>query len=135
MDILKWRTAYETGVSEMDEQHKKLITTINVMYRIVRDSDTDESMDGVLAQINEYASVHLKDEEALLVEHGYPDLDAHVALHNEYKEKIESLSAEVQEKHGAANKNIYLFLRDWWVNHIVKEDKEYGSFLNEKGVK
>ncbi|WP_153305883.1 hypothetical protein [Desulfogranum mediterraneum] len=36
MDQLKWRSSYETGIREMDEQDQHLFSLINTMYRVIR---------------------------------------------------------------------------------------------------
>ncbi len=119
----------------MDEQHRKLIDLINTMYRVMRKDEGPEQIDTVLKEMSEYASGHLRDEEALLQENGYTDFDSHLALHKEYLIKMEELREEWDKDKTSGAQNIYTFLRQWWLGHIVEEDQKYGPFLTEKGVK
>lgn len=135
MDIIKWRSSYETSIPSMDEQHRKLIDLINTMYRVMRKDEGPEQIDTVLKEMSEYASGHLRDEEALLQENGYTDFDSHLALHKEYLTKMEELREEWDKDKTSGAQNIYTFLRQWWLGHIVEEDQKYGPFLTEKGVK
>lgn len=134
VDIIKWRSSYGTGIPSMDEQHRKLIELINTMYRVMRKEEGEDSIDAVLDEMSEYASNHLRDEEALLQENGYTDFDNHLALHKEYLRKMEELRAEWGKDKTSGAKNIYSFLRHWWLGHIVEEDRRYGLFLTEKGA-
>jgi hemerythrin len=134
MDILKWRTSYETGIPSMDVQHQRLISLVNQMFRIMRNQEGDAALDTVLGEMSDYAVKHLKDEEALLGEHGYPDLKEQESDHAKYLEKMKDLFSQLEKDRQATAKEIYTFLRFWWINHIVGIDKKYGPFLKEKGV-
>lgn len=136
MDILKWRSSYETGIPSMDEQHKKLIDLVNTMYRVMRGSENISSVDEVLEEMEKYAQIHFRDEEELLQKHNYTAFESHIAAHQIYREKIAVLLKEMKEdesRKGTVEKQLYSFLRQWWIEHIVQEDKEYGAFLKEKG--
>lgn len=134
MDILKWRESYETGVVQMDEQHKRLIQLVNQMYGIIRDKKGFESLDEILKEMSEYAEQHLRDEEALLEKYGYPELNSQKKSHQEYLVKIDDLLFSVKADKNSGAQELYIFLRHWWIAHIVGEDVKYGSFLREKGV-
>ena len=56
----------------MDEQHRKLIELINMMYHVMRKEEGPEKIDTVLDEMSVYASSHLREEEALLQANGYP---------------------------------------------------------------
>ncbi len=136
MDILKWRSSYETGIPSMDEQHKKLIKLVNGMYRVVRGSEDVSIVDEVLKEMEEYAEVHFTQEEVLLKDYDYPEYESHCASHDVYREKLAQLLAKMQGgevKDGSVQEELYIFLRHWWIGHISQDDKEYGAFLKEKG--
>jgi hemerythrin len=135
MEILKWRESYETGVEQMDAQHKKLIQLVNQLYSILRQKDGLDVLDTILQEMSDYAEQHLRDEEALLQQYDYPELNRQKLSHQEYYETMHELFAEMEvDKYEAAQK-IYRFLRKWWIDHIVGEDKEYGQYLREKGIR
>ena len=134
MDILKWRTSYETGVSSMDAQHQRLIGLVNQMYNIMRNNEGNYALDTILQKLSDYAVSHLKDEEALLREHSYPDIDEQELNHAGYLEQMKKLYSELEKDREKATKEIYTFLRFWWINHIVGIDKKYGPFLLKEGV-
>jgi hemerythrin len=118
----------------MDEQHRKLIELINNMYHVMRKEEGPEKIDTVLDEMSVYASSHLREEEALLQANGYPEFENHLTLHKKYLQKVEELRVEWDNDKISGPKNIYSFLRQWWLGHIVEEDQKYGSFLTEKGV-
>jgi hemerythrin-like metal-binding protein len=134
MDLIKWRESYNTGIRSMDIQHQKLIELINELYKELRKEGANESVEDVLIQMKTYAEKHLQVEEGILATNGYPDVENHIAIHQSYRDRLTTLIAESKKDHEAAVKNTYAFLRQWWMAHIVVEDKKYGEFLKSKGV-
>ncbi len=135
MDLIKWRTSYETGIPSMDDQHRKIIELINTMYRVMRQTEGTEVLDSVIDEMTAYANGHLQNEEDLLQANGYDQFFNHQILHMEYKKKVEELREDWNLDKASGPSNIYSFLRHWWLGHIVEEDKKYGPLLIEKGVK
>ena len=75
-----------------------------------------------------YVELHFKAEEALMVEAGYPAFEEHITLHRKLAEKTRKLSLNLNKIN---DPNILLeFLKNWWLNHINKEDKKYAPFVN-----
>jgi hemerythrin len=118
----------------MDMQHQKLIELINELYKALRKEETHESIEEVLIEMTTYAEKHLQVEEDILEANGYPDFRNHITIHQSYRDQLTTLMAESKKEHEAAIKSTYAFLRQWWMAHIVAEDKKYGEFLKSKGV-
>lgn len=135
MDIIKWRQTYETGIGSMDVQHQKLIDLINALYKMIRNETSNDSIMEILDEMSSYTERHLREEESLLQANDYPDLSNHIDLHHNYREKVKELIAESKNGNETTVKNAYAFLRQWWMKHIVTEDRKYGDFLKSRGVK
>lgn len=118
----------------MDEQHRKLIDLINTMYRVIRNEEGVEKIECVLDEMSEYARTHLQQEEALLQKYGYADFEEHFALHKHYLQRMEEFRKQWAGDKTVGARDIYSFLRQWWLGHIVEEDQKYGPFLTEKGA-
>ena len=118
----------------MDEQHRKLIDLINKMYRVMRKEETTATIEEVLDEMGKYAAHHLREEEALLQANNYEEFAEHSAGHQSYLNKMTELLAEWKTGDADTAKDIYTFLRKWWMDHIVVEDQKYGVFLKGKGV-
>jgi hemerythrin-like metal-binding protein len=134
MDIINWRESYSTGINSMDVQHQKLIELINELYKIMRKEKSSEAIRTVLDEMVTYADNHLQEEEAILETNGYPDRVNHIAIHQSYRDQLKILMDEFSEENEETVKDTYIFLRKWWLGHIVAEDQKYGEFLKSKGV-
>lgn len=132
MNIIKWRDTYSIGVEAMDLQHKTIIELINTLYNEIRNEESEQSNDKILEEMANYAEKHFKEEETLLETSKYPDLDNHKAIHQQYRDSLKSLVEKSKNSDDTAMKDVYTFLRQWWTQHIMTEDQEYGKFLKPK---
>ena len=131
-----WNDSYSVGIEEMDKQHKKLLRLIeSIKWVVTNDRGTDFSID-ILRELRAYTLFHFADEEELLLKYEYPGYSSQIAQHNFFIEKLTVYLKEIHDgKITQTLDDIYTFLMDWLLVHIMKQDKNYGEFLNKKGVK
>lgn len=65
---------------------------------------------------------------------GFPGLGAHYAAHREILEKILQAAQRVQDGEQLKMRPLLLNLRDWYIAQIEEMNREYGPWLNERGV-
>jgi hemerythrin-like metal-binding protein len=66
----------------------------------------------------------------------YPDAEAHCAMHAELRQKVFDYRRQIQEKDAThLARTMADFLRDWLTQHILVEDRKYGAFLFDKGLR
>ena len=84
-----------------------------------------------------YQKVDTLSESAVLDCEGPPALtrEAHKAQHVKMIKRVEEVLAEYQQDKDSAMNNALEYLSDWLINHINGTDKEYSSYLIERGVK
>lgn len=119
---MKWQKKFETGIKEIDEQHKKLIEMIN---SVEKSFDLKE----LFSELIEYSRVHFTTEEALFKEYDYPKSREHILEHQKIIQNILKLEGEDLESN-----EIKETLMDILENHLLTFDKEYVKFFKEKGV-
>jgi hemerythrin-like metal-binding protein len=67
-----------------------------------------------------------------MAEHNYPDIDAHMKLHNTFITKIDDFQKAVLEGQLRVNMDIMTFLRDWLTKHIKGSDQQYGRHIKQQ---
>ncbi len=63
----------------------------------------------------------------------YPGLHAHKNGHHDLTRQVEQFVQRYNRGELALNVHLLTFLRDWLVNHIQKEDRQYGPWVNQCG--
>ncbi len=122
-----WDIQKNIGVTILDEQHRGIVATINSLYYFIQHGHGLEALQPTLEILGKYIGFHLKTEEMFLEECHFPDIDDNLLMQKHVLNSIRRVSNEA-----SLNKDPELFLKfikNWWVNHIHKEHKEYSKYL------
>jgi hemerythrin len=125
-ETLHWKPDYETGVREIDLQHRFFMDLINRLHEELIGATDSDYRAALFEELSNYARFHFVSEENLMFKFGYPDLDHHRMMH---RQLIDELSWRAQEKSYDA---ILEFLVRWFIAHTVEEDCRIGQFLAAK---
>jgi hemerythrin len=131
---MSWSSALSVGVKEFDEQHKVLVTMVNDLHAAMMGGKGNQVLGPILGSLIEYTQTHFAGEERLLAQHGYGALAHHRAEHAKLVQQVVALQQKFQTGKGALTIEVLSFLKDWLVTHIQGEDRQYGAFLNGRGV-
>lgn len=134
MKKIIWSDQFSVGVNELDEQHKELIKMINKLLDNQNAHVNSEVISDLLGNMRLYMENHFEYEDKLLKEYGYPNLEQHKEMHEEYGDEFRELIISVMNRNTDAPENMLINLSDWWTNHILHEDMKYRSFFKEKGI-
>lgn len=129
-----WKDEYSVNITAIDLQHKRLVNLINELFEAMQTGQGAAALGKVLDGLLNYARTHFTAEENLMREHGFPGLEAHVKLHQDFTARIGELHAQFKDGRMTSALGISTFLKDWLVKHILGTDKQYTAFLNAKGV-
>lgn len=129
MPIIKWRDSYSVGVEQFDNEHRKLVELANKMFVVVRDKQGIMALSDSVARLIDYTQFHFASEEAAMEKANFPDLKAHKQLHKKLGQEVTVFRERLQTEGEAVSTEVYHFLRDWLLVHIVEEDKKYTHFL------
>jgi len=135
MALITWSNMLSTGVSEQDNQHKKLIDLINQLNDAMQAGHGNEVMGKVLSELVNYTVFHFGYEEKLMAQHKYEDSPAHKNEHAKFVQTAGDLKKKFDSGSAVISVEIMNFLRDWLTSHIMKTDKKLGQALNKLGVK
>ncbi|MCX8028178.1 MAG: bacteriohemerythrin [Thermodesulfovibrionales bacterium] len=137
MPLLSWGSLFETKITEIDNQHKKLVELLNQVHDAVQNKKGKEIMNKALTDLVSYTKTHFATEEKYMTQYNYPDLAKHKKEHEDLAKKV----ADFQQKYAKSSddpllvQELSIFLKSWLTNHIVGTDKKYAPFLISKGLK
>jgi hemerythrin-like metal-binding protein len=134
MALLAWGEENSVGVQAMDEQHKQLFAILNELHEAMMQGRAHRLTSTLLRKLADYTKTHFTAEEALLQRTRFPGLAAHRVQHLNLVRQVQELSRRQERGEITVNLHLLTFLRDWLMQHILQEDKAYGSWLNRHGV-
>lgn len=138
MPFITWQESYALGISEIDSQHQKIVELINRLFQIFSEHkiEDEKGLEAILQELTDYANYHFSTEEKYFSLFSYPQAAGHIAMHNQYRTKIDEFKTKfATEKTETIFFNLTNFLQDWWIWHINNLDREYVPLFQEKGVK
>lgn len=127
---MKWKDEYELGIDDIDNQHKKLIEIINNYNHSISDSNTNsiEEIGQIIIYLINYTCFHFKAEEIWMAKLDYPDIDTHMAIHQDLIDKLRDILLKIKRKESYTPIEFYYFLMSWLNDHILGEDLKIGKF-------
>jgi hemerythrin len=131
---LEWDKGLETGNEIIDNQHRELVRLTGVLVEACAEDKSSEVLGGALAFLADYTVRHFADEEALQLECGFPEYEAHKKLHEDFKVTVGELAARYAEEGSTevlASAVDTVVIR-WLLNHIKQEDFKIAEFIHSK---
>lgn len=132
MAVIRWRDTYDTGVEAVDIEHRKLVELVEAMHISIRDNEPKDTVDRVINEIVEYTQDHFKNEESLMQNELYPELDEHKQEHQKLIEEVGIFKERLMNNFPDGRQDFYRFLREWLINHILGSDKKFGAYVSSK---
>ncbi len=134
-NYVEWKQEYSVGIDSIDQQHMKLLNLINQLQTAVDYSTGEQFEREALDELVDYTKTHFSYEEGLMRDNDYPDFIEHKAQHERMFKKVEEVLSVYEQDHETAMLNAAEYLKEWLIGHINGTDKQYSSYLIEKGVK
>ena len=130
MALIEWQTEFETGVREVDHEHRELVDLINVLHSKIGSNAGKEVIGGFLGEVFEKISAHFALEETVMRKHRYDEYAAHKADHEKLLDDIRDIMdahesgafVDYEEALGRA-------VRDWFVDHFKSKDARLHKML------
>ena len=131
MDKIIWLEEFSVGDGALNSQHMYIIDLINRLIDCQNNGVSAQEISSIMSEISDYSRYHLEYEESLLQEINYSEFTEHKALHLKYLEKTQDYSLKSYNSSSEVTSEILVFLKDWWLNHILVEDMKYKSVIKK----
>ncbi len=129
--LVVWDEAYATGKPQIDNQHKTMINTINLLDAAVKVGKGRSVLAFTLQNLAEYSVFHFSTEEGFMKDSSMPEemVKDHLAEHNRYIKEVTAFQRKYEEGLAELDWEIVMFLSDWWKEHIRDTDMKYRPYL------
>lgn len=128
--MINWTSEFTVKVKGFDEQHEELAMQINDLYALVYKNSNQNQVEIKLNELHDCTKAHFKKEEEMMADMKYPERFNHKATHNKLVNHLKNIKNKC-----CSGKNVYkqiLLLDDWLIDHILLEDKNLGTYLEER---
>lgn len=126
---------YMLGVESIDNQHIKLLSLIEDIGMLIKDSMKYDRYDEIAVIVNElerYTVNHFSYEEQLMLNAHYNKQFSHKAKHKFFVDQLKSINVNnVDESQFSFLVSLFDFLSAWLIDHIDKDDREFTLWIKE----
>ena len=134
MYAFQWNDCFATGLSDVDEQHHRLVDIINQFGDLVmrEEGATAVEIEEVFQELARYAKFHFSEEESLMATSRLPAqyIDTHRSKHLKFMEEVSLLYTATSGDNRVAAKGLLQFLTDWLTYHILGDDQFMASQID-----
>lgn len=132
---LEWEEKYSVGVKLLDDQHKKMFTTINSLIEILSGSPDEGKISEIINSLLEYKKFHFATEEKYFEEFKYEGTAEHIATHVLFGEKLKIIQENNKNSLITLTYELIDFLEDWLIDHLLTEDQKYKECFLKNGLR
>lgn len=130
MEFFKWKDSFNIGIGEIDQQHLEFMTLLNDYFEVLSHVKKATAGPALFDKLHSYISMHFDYEINLLKIIGYDEIGKHKAQHEYFQMRILDLENKRIQGSEESLSGVLLFLRDWFLNHILEFDRKYVPFVN-----
>ena len=125
-NTFKWDARYETGLAEVDAQHKSLVELINHLGELRAAGGSVADVTVALGALADYAEYHFSAEDALMQAAGIsPEhFTTHRREHDQFLDHINQIIEDAQGDVMLAIDLLLRYLVKWLAFHILGQDTE-----------
>ncbi|CAK0766519.1 two-component system, sensor histidine kinase [Gammaproteobacteria bacterium] len=122
----RWDAKYETGLEEVDTQHRALVDIINRLGGLRIDGANNADIATTLNFLADYAKHHFASEEAMMKSIGVSreHYETHCRTHQLFFNQVSRIVEEARGDATVATDRILHYLVKWLAFHILGQDTE-----------
>ncbi|WP_395019042.1 bacteriohemerythrin [Dongia sp.] len=128
---ITWMDVLETGVPELDAEHRALIDQCNILISLMQGSGPWARVVAAARELALSCHAHFRTEEALLDQYDFPRLDRHKAQHRELERRFNELVGVLSGTDGSSDEHraAALTVRGTLIDILFRHDLDYKSHL------
>ncbi len=141
MKYMEWKSSFNLNIKEIDQQHRKLVEIINLLYESLHPSTEKDELEVLVDILNKEATAinemlaytikHFKYEEELLWNNKYPEYYEHKKEHDSFTGQVEMYKNHFDSAIEVNINEMMNYLKDWLRDHILVEDKKYIPYVKK----
>ena len=130
MEFFQWKESFQIGAAEIDLQHKSFMELLNGYYDSTSGCTKDCIGQELLDRLDKYIKMHFRFEESLMQSAGYKELEHQKRQHKYFESLVSDLRVSHRKGKPDALKQALPLLRDWFLCHILEEDRKFVPYIN-----
>jgi len=132
--LFQFSPKYSVLVDDMDQEHIQIFDFVNQIHQQIKDQASIVNILQTFKRLASFTAQHFATEEALLLKHSYPGLDAQKRAHIKLLNEVGVYIEKIEQGEDVNLIGVLMFLNNWLKEHILKDDLQYGQYFQERGI-
>ena len=133
IDYIKWSNTYSLGIKLIDDQHKRLLESVNDFLNFAAENQMEEHarFKEVIAEVVEYIKVHFASEEGIMLATRFPGYEEHKKTHESFILTVIQSVRDYEAGNRLVLINFARFMKNWVFSHIAVMDVQYIDYFKK----
>jgi len=132
IEVFPWNDNFETGISQIDTQHKVLVNLINQLASHLANQADIQTLDDIFTELVDYANYHFKYEESIWAQ--YLSEDVYFIEHKKTHAKFTLSTQKLKNLQSSklaheVVEDVLSFLTHWLADHILDSDMRMSKIV------
>ncbi len=128
---MEWTSNFAIGIKEIDELHERLFIYINDVKLALKTERKRQLLLTIFPKLINDTKRYLEYEEQYMLYVRYPHVTFQKRQHEIIIKRISDLYQNLQDGKVLVGLELYSLLNQWYLTHILFEDKKLGEFYAE----
>ncbi|MFN8257492.1 MAG: bacteriohemerythrin [Bacteroidales bacterium] len=133
-DLINWNDSYSIELVIIDQQHKKWIEFINILYKSYKAKAPKADIQENISKLLDYTDYHFGFEEKYLEDFNCNTYETQKKEHASFIATIKKHFALFENGDMDVVYKLIIYLNNWVINHIQNEDKRYVECFKLNGL-
>jgi hemerythrin len=119
---------FRLGIEAVDGEHVRLVNMLNEVHELLGAGKKAEAQAFFSETLSAYVGEHFANEEKFMQSFGFPQLEDHRRVHENFKKSFQVLLPQIQQADEAAFRKALSDAFSWIITHIGKTDRKYAAY-------
>lgn len=122
---------FKLGIDLVDSEHIRLVDMLNEVHELLSAGQKEQAQKFFGEALSLYVNEHFANEERFMEQIGFPQLEEHKKVHENFRKSFYELKPLVESGDDSAFRQALTDAFTWLLAHIGKTDKKYAKFYRE----
>ncbi len=126
--LFNFDAEFRLGIEAVDNEHVKLVDMLNEVHILLSEGKKDQARQFFGETLSAYVVEHFANEERFMASIGFPQLEDHRKIHENFKKSFQALRPQIEQADDAAFRQALTDAFTWLITHIGKTDRKYATY-------
>lgn len=131
--LFDWTSEFNTNIEKIDTHHQQFFRIGRDCEQLIQNkciSVEDKQLLSIVAGLKEFITYHFYEEEGMMIDYAYPDIEQHKESHRQFAKKVSEINLSALKLNPVEElKKIREMIQEKVFWHILSEDKKMAEYV------